>query len=125
MQNVIIFLFLFIVKLSYCQNPEQIIGNWLTSDSERKITIYKQNEKFYGKIIWVKDQKKDNEIGKIVMSDLEYREGKYDNGTFIMPDDKHQASCALEYKEENLLKVTIYHGLKLFGHSIYLYKTKM
>lgn len=102
---------------------DDILGTWLTSDGERKISVYKQNEKYFGKIIWVKNSDKKDEVGKIVMKDLEFSKGEYDDGSFIMPMEKHSADCTAILKKSNVLQITIYHGMKLFGHSIYLSKT--
>jgi uncharacterized protein (DUF2147 family) len=32
-----------------------IIGNWLTQDKGAKVEIYKSNNQYFGKIIWLKD----------------------------------------------------------------------
>lgn len=115
---------LFITSAAFAQTKsDDIIGTWLTSDGERKISVYKQNEKYYGKIIWVKNSDKKDEIGKIVMKDLEFSNGEYDDGSFIMPTEKHSADCAAIFKKGNVLQITIYHGMKIFGHNIYLSKT--
>jgi len=115
---------LFVTSSSFAQTKsDDILGTWLTSDGERKISVYKQNEKYFGKIIWAKSSDKKDEIGKIVMRDLEFREGEYDDGSFIMPTEKHSADCAATLKKGNVLQITIYHGMKIFGHSIYLSKT--
>ena len=34
--------------------PDAIIGEWLSQEKDGKISIYKQGDKFYGKIIWSK-----------------------------------------------------------------------
>jgi len=102
---------------------DEILGVWLTSDGEMKVSVYKQNEKYFGKIVYVKNSDKKNDIGKIVMKDLVFEDGEFDNGSFIMPSDKHNADCAATLKKGNVLQIIIYHGLKIFGHSIYLSKT--
>ncbi|MBI3520109.1 MAG: DUF2147 domain-containing protein [Bacteroidetes bacterium] len=115
---------LFVTSSSFAQTKsDDILGTWLTSDGERKISVYKQNEKYFGKIIWAKSSDKKDEIGKIVMRDLEFSEGGYDDGSFIMPTEKHSADCSAILKKGNVLQITIYHGMKIFGHSIYLSKT--
>jgi len=115
---------IFITSSAFAQTKsDDILGTWLTSDGERKISVYKQNEKYFGKIIWVKNSDKKDEVGKIVMKDLEFSKGEYDDGSFIMPTEKHSADCAAILKKSNVLQITIYHGMKLFGHSIYLSKT--
>lgn len=123
MKKILFILLLALTIICYSQNSNDILGNWLTSDGERKINIYKQGDKYFGKIYWVKIEDKKSEINKIVMMDLVYENGEYDQGTFLMPSDKHNASCAAKILKTKILKVSIYHGLQLFGHSLYLSKT--
>ncbi len=99
-------------------NP--IIGQWLTDDGERKIQIYAQGGKYSGKIVWVKKQDMQSEIGKIVLTDLKFENGSYDGGQFFMPTQKHSASCAADLEGNDNLKINIYHGLKLFGTTMRL-----
>lgn len=122
MKKIVLFLLFTSTIKYYAQTANDIIGNWLTSDGERKINIYKQGDKYFGKIFWVKMTDKKNEINKIVMMDLVYENGEYEQGTFLMPSDKHNASCAAKILKSKILKVSIYHGLQLFGHSLYLSK---
>lgn len=36
-------------------NPDALLGIWLNEEGTAKIEIYKDNGKFYGKIVWLKD----------------------------------------------------------------------
>ncbi len=119
----LIFILLFLATKQSIGQTNAIEGNWLTVDGERKINVFKKDNKFFGKIIWVKDKTKNSEIGKLVITDLEESESNYDGGTFIMPSDKHSANCSAKVKSGNVLQVTIFHGLKIFGHNLYLSKT--
>ena len=124
MRKLIFLPLLLIMSSAFAQTKsDDIIGSWITSDGERKISVYKQNEKYYGKIVWVKNSDKKDEVGKIVIKDLEFDKGEYDGGSFIIPTEKHSADCAAILKKGNMLQITIYHGMKIFGHSNYLSKT--
>lgn len=122
MKNLVLIVFLFVSTSLLAQKADELLGNWRTSDGERKISIYKQEGEYFGKIYWVKDENKKNEIGKVVMMNMVFKDGKYEDGTFLMPSDKHSASCAIKTIKNNFIQITIYHGLQLFGHSIYLSK---
>lgn len=123
--GIIVFLcFMLVPNLVKAQNGDKIIGNWVTKEGDRKINIYKQEGKYFGKIFWVKQQEKQNEVGKVVMMNLEYVNGDFDNGVFILPSDKHFADCAADFIDGGVLELTIYHELKLLGHSLYLTKIK-
>lgn len=111
--------------ITYAQTKgDKILGDWLMNDGTRKINIYKQGVNYFGKIAWVAKPEMKDEMGKIVMRDMSYLDGTYDEGEFIMPNEKHSASCYAELQSDGSLKMTIYHGLKLFGHNIFLTKSK-
>ena len=116
-RNIALTILLLVVKFGIGQT-NAIEGNWLTNDGERKINVYKKDNKFFGKITWVKDQNKNSEVGKVVIMNLEIDGESYENGTFLMPSDKHSASCSAKIKSGNVLQVQIYHGLNLIGHKL-------
>lgn len=46
--------------MSYAQSPDAILGTWLNEPGDAKIEVYKQNGKYYGKIIWLKNDKEED-----------------------------------------------------------------
>ncbi|KAB2809773.1 DUF2147 domain-containing protein [Phaeocystidibacter luteus] len=42
------------------QSPDDILGIWLNEREDAKIEVYKQNGKYYGKIVWLKNDKEDD-----------------------------------------------------------------
>lgn len=48
-----VFLFLFLPKILFGQ--DQILGKWLTASKRAHIEIFKQGDKYYGKIVWIRD----------------------------------------------------------------------
>ncbi|MCF8298911.1 MAG: DUF2147 domain-containing protein [Saprospiraceae bacterium] len=62
-------LFVFSSNILFCQTfkADDIVGKWWTDKNESIIQIYKKGNKYYGKIIWIKDkvyEKGDKEEGK-------------------------------------------------------------
>lgn len=51
---------LFISLASLAQNPDAILGVWLNEPGDAKIEVYKQNGKYFGKIIWLKNDKEED-----------------------------------------------------------------
>ena len=43
-------------------NADDILGVWLNEDKDAHVDIYKEGDKFYGKIVWLKEPK--NEKGE-------------------------------------------------------------
>ena len=48
-------LLLVIFTYSQAQSADDIIGKWLNEDQDAHVQIYKENGKFYGKIVWLKE----------------------------------------------------------------------
>ncbi|GGH76638.1 MAG: DUF2147 domain-containing protein [Bacteroidetes bacterium] len=51
---------LFISLSALAQNPDAILGVWLNEPGDAKVEIYKQNGKYFGKIIWLKNDKEED-----------------------------------------------------------------
>lgn len=122
MKLIICIIFLISCQILLSQSDNKIIGNWMSSDGLRKIKVYKKNNKFHGVIYWVKNSKNQNEIGEMIFKNLEFIDKEFENGIFKLPSEEHNANCSATFITDTKIKFTIYHGLKLFGHNIYLTK---
>ncbi len=117
-------------------NPDAIIGQWLNADSDAKIEIFRQNNKYYGKIVWLKDQF--NEKGKpqtdennpdhklqnrpimglLILRDLVYGGNNvWANGKIYDPESGNDYTCKMTLKNNNILKLRGYIGFSLFGRT--------
>lgn len=45
---------------AFATGPDDILGIWLNEREDAKIEIYKQNGKYYGKIVWLLNDKEDD-----------------------------------------------------------------
>ena len=52
--------------------PDAILGEWLSQEKDGKISIYKQGDKFYGKITWSKTPGKKDINNPIFIKTLLY-----------------------------------------------------
>jgi uncharacterized protein (DUF2147 family) len=113
------------VTNSYAQNKRDIIGKWIQMNGESGIEIFQKGEKFFGKIIWIKDPNQPNGspktdirnpdvrfrkrsiLGLILITDLIYTNGKWIDGKIYSPKDGIYADCSIALQNENELKVTI------------------
>jgi len=122
---------------SYSQNKaDDIIGIWLTGGKEpAKIQIYKSGEKFYGKIIWLKNptengkqrvdannpdkEKRGNPIiGLIMLKDFKFDgDDEWKEGDIYDPESGKTYSSYIYLKDKNTLKVRGYVGISLFGRT--------
>lgn len=62
---------LFLLSFQY-QETIEITGKWAFPDSAREIEVYKQNNKYYGKIIKVSGEDEKEKVGHIMLKDLVY-----------------------------------------------------
>lgn len=51
----------------FANDADKCLGIWLTEDKSAKVEIYKKGEKYYGKLIWLKEP--NNESGKPKVDD--------------------------------------------------------
>ena len=55
MQRLFSFVFCVLLSTTLFAQADNIIGKWLTEDKEAKVEIYKSNNLYYGKIVWLKE----------------------------------------------------------------------
>lgn len=120
----------------FAQNTKTaIVGTWLNQEKAAKIEIYQQGEKFFGKIVWLKElnengkPKTDNKnpdtarhndpiIGLVMLKDFEF-DGKstWKGGTIYDARSGKTYSCYLTLQADKTLKVRGYVGISLFGQT--------
>ncbi|WP_318345511.1 DUF2147 domain-containing protein [Flagellimonas baculiformis] len=110
-----------------------IVGTWLNQEKAAKIEIYQKGQKFYGKIVWLKEPnengkpKTDNKnpdtarrndpiMGLVLLKDLEFDgSSTWENGTIYDARNGKTYSCHVTFQEDRSLKVRGYVGISLFG----------
>lgn len=126
-----------LVLPAYSQNKaDDIIGVWLTGGKEpAKIQIYRSGEKFYGKIIWLKnptengkqrmdtnnpdETKRNNPVmGTVILSGFRFDgDEEWKGGDIYDPESGKTYSSYMYLKDTNTLKVRGYVGISLFGRT--------
>ena len=122
---------------THSQNKaDDILGIWLTGGKEpARIQIYKTGEKFYGKIIWLKnptengnprmdgnnpDKEKGNNpiIGLVMLKDFKFDgDDEWKGGDIYDPESGKTYSSYMYLKDNKTLKVRGYTGLSIFGRT--------
>ena len=122
---------------THAQNKvDDILGIWLTGGKEpAKIQIYKTSEKFYSKIIWLKnptengkprvdannpDKGKQNNriIGLVMLKGFRFDgDDEWKGGDIYDPESGKTYSSYMYLKDNNTLKVRGYVGISLFGRT--------
>jgi len=103
--------------VAFANNPDKVLGVWVTQDSDSKVEIFKKDNKYYGKIVWLKTPMDNNKpvvdkfnpkeklktrpvLGLVVLNDLNttITNGKTERFT-IQKQEKHTiVKCGLMKK---------------------------
>jgi uncharacterized protein (DUF2147 family) len=116
-------------------NSNGILGIWLSEKKDGKVEIYKQGDKYFGKLIWGKTMfendgttsKKDvnntheklktrNLKDLILLSDFVFKDDVWSEGKIYDPEVGKTYSCTMKLKA-NVLNIRGYIGISLFGRS--------
>lgn len=114
-------LFCVIIFTSFCADAQsasdKLLGNWQLQDGSMRISVYKEQEKYHGKIYWVKDPAKQKYINQLILWDLQFNPVKkeWENGKIQLPEMDHAADCFIKLKASNEVSVTGYHGFRFLG----------
>ncbi len=119
------------------KNPDAILGTWLTGEGNGKVEIYRNGEKFQGKIVWLKEPL-DEKTGKpktdINHPDKSIRNrpilglvnlwgfsfngrDKWENGRVYDPKNGKEYKCVITVKDPETIEVRGFVGITLIGRT--------
>jgi uncharacterized protein (DUF2147 family) len=109
---------------------DTILGEWISELKDGKITIFKQGDRYFGKISWGKTPgKKDIKnpdtrlrnrdlVGTVILKDFEFTGGSWENGTIYDPHSGKTYDCILKVKDNNQkLDIRGFVGVAMFGRT--------
>lgn len=110
---------------------EKIVGIWFTDDKTSKIQIYRTNNQFFGKIVWMSAVQSKEElkitpkIGYQIFKKFTF-EGKnvWSGGQVSDPRSGMTVSGKMTLKNENTLNVRGYVGTPMFGKTVVLQRVE-
>lgn len=116
------------------QNADAILGKWLSEQGDAKIEVYKKNDKYHGKIVWLKEPNRDGKpktdhlnpdinlrsrktLGLIILTNFVYDgDFEWEDGEIYDPKSGKTYSCNMELTEKGkVLEIRGYIGISLFG----------
>ena len=115
------------------QNSDDILGIWLVEEKTGKVEIYKQEGKYFGKLVWIKnyatitpqekldkfnpDPKLRNreKLGIEIVKNLVYEDEEWIDGTIYDSRDGKIYSVKVTLANKNQLDIRGYIGIPLFG----------
>ena len=119
------------VKMGCSQavTKDAVLGEWLAESKDGKVLIYKQGEKYFGKISWGRDgDKKDLNnpdtklktqpiIGSVILKGFDFTGKVWENGTIYDPNNGKTYSCTIKMKKTNELEIRGFIGISLLGRT--------
>lgn len=134
--QLLIFLFgTFLPTDNLPSGSDEVIGLWLTDDGKAKVEIYKDQGRYNGKIVWLKEPlnaagkpKTDKEnpdkalqsrpiLGMNLIQGFEYEDGRWESGEVYDPENGKTYSCKMTLKRDKL-EVRGYIGISMFGKTV-------
>ncbi|EOZ95577.1 hypothetical protein A33Q_2939 [Indibacter alkaliphilus LW1] len=123
------------------QSPDDILGEWYTTEKDAKIEIFKIQDKYHGRIIWMEEPEIDGKpildennsdkskrarpiLGMKLLEDFKFNDGKWEDGTIYDPRNGKNYSCTLKKKDAQTLEVRGYVGVSLIGRTVEWSKAK-
>ncbi|ACU05246.1 MULTISPECIES: DUF2147 domain-containing protein [Pedobacter] len=136
MKHLIFLLLLTAISFTgFAQNKDAIIGKWINSSGEAHVDITKKGEKYFGKIVWLKEpkdekgnvktdvknpdenQRKQPILGLEILKNFVFDEGKWTDGKIYDPKSGKTYSCNMTMKGNDILNMRGYIGFSLIGRS--------
>ncbi|MGZ5243387.1 MAG: DUF2147 domain-containing protein [Bacteroidia bacterium] len=118
------------------ENPDATAGYWFTENNKAKIQIYRSGEKYYGKIVWLKNPNQENGqpkldknnpdkslrnrpiVGlKLLRNFIHAGGNSWEDGEIYDPESGNDYSCKLSLINHNTLEVRGYLGISLLGRT--------
>lgn len=115
---------------------DKLVGVWEPSHGKAKVKISKVGEKYFGKIVWLKEplnekgEKKTDAnnpdpkmhdtplLGYKILKDFEYTENNtWENGTIYDPENGSLYNCTIKLKDDNTIEVRGYIGVSMIGRT--------
>jgi len=127
---------LFVSTLSvFAQNKDDILGKWLNSSGEGQIEIFKRGDKYFGKLVWIKDPNDEKGkpkldvknpntnlrtkaiLGLEIVKDFVYEDGEWTDGKVYDPKTGKSYSGNMSLEGSSKLKMRGYIGISLIGRT--------
>lgn len=123
-------------KEGFAQKADDVVGVWKTQNGKSHIEVFKKGNKFYGKIIWLKEPneadgtpKKDKNnpeeaqrsrsiMNLELLSEFQFDgDDEWEDGKIYDPESGKTYSCVMEI-DEGELEVTGYVGFSWIGRTV-------
>ena len=128
---------LFSTQMAAQFTADDLLGVWMPSHGKGHIKIEKIGEKYFGKVVWMKEPldpvtgekkldvsnpdpalQKRRRMGLRVLQDFNANgTGYWDAGTIYDPENGKTYSCKITMKDKNTLDIRGFVGVSMFGRT--------
>jgi len=131
-KTILFILYMLLIQSTLFANnsADVILGEWISEPKDGKITIFKQGDRYFGKITWGKTPgKKDVNnpdarlknreiVGSIILKDFVFTGSSWEKGTIYDPHSGKTYDCILKVKDNNQkLDIRGFVGVAMFGRT--------
>lgn len=131
----IITVFFGTATMASASNADDIVGIWLSASGEGKIQIYKEGDRYFGKLYWMKEPngpkgnpKLDNNnpdptlrnkplLGLVILKNFRYDDGEWSGGLIYDPKNGKEYKSYIKLKDPQTLSLRGYIGISLLGRT--------
>lgn len=133
---IVVFTFLLTTIIATVENQEdRILGVWYTEGNKAKVEIYKEQNKYFGKIIWSQEVesgeidgfdknnpkeslRKRKIVGLNILSGFKYDgDDVWEDGKIYDPENGKTYSCKMTLEDPSTLNVRGFIGFSLIGRT--------
>lgn len=138
----VFFTFLSTFSAALAEKEDDILGEWYSENNESLIEIYKNDNKFYGKMAWLKEPMRRGKpkmddfnpdeklrtrplIGLVILKDFKFDgDNEWNDGKIYDPKSGKTYSCYMKFDKKDVLKIRGYIGISLLGRTTYWTRKK-
>lgn len=111
---------------------DMILGNWMDENNEVLVSIYKVNNKYFGKTLWIQNRSHPGQplikeeqhwIGMVVMKDFVWQNNEWSNGTIYNARENQTYSAFISAVNQNTIKVTGFMWFRFLSQSATFQRT--
>jgi len=119
----------------FSQNKDAILGRWVNPSGEAHVEIFKKSDRYFGKIVWLKNPRDEQGVAKTdvknpepglkskpilgleMLKDFVFADGKWTDGKIYDPKSGKTYSCNITQKGNNEISIRGYMGISIIGRS--------
>lgn len=130
----ILLLFSASAQLAIAQSKDDILGKWINSSGEGQIEIFKKGDKYFGKLVWIKEPNENGKpkvdaknpnaslrskpiLGLEIVKDFVYDDKEYVDGKVYDPKTGKTYSGKMTLEGANKLNMRGFIGISLIGRT--------